>query len=182
MINIPDPFKTTSGWLNEEEGGIFWPQVLYPDIFNYLQFYPTELGNTDLSDYKQCKAYSYYSCGWLQPLYYHEIVVGSKFCILKGECRKLEKINDTFHKLWVIIERQSAKIRAAHCTCMAGMGQTCNHVAAALYRIEAVVRLGFTNLSCTSQLSKWLPNRKEIVPCKIKDIDFSRDKFAQHER
>ena len=42
--------------------------MLYPDIFNYLMFYPTELGSTDLGDYKKSKAYSYYKSGWLQPL------------------------------------------------------------------------------------------------------------------
>ena len=30
---------------------------------------------------------------------------------------------------------------------MAGMSQTCNHVAAAMYRVEAAVRNGLTNPS-----------------------------------
>ena len=34
------------------------------------------------------------------------------------------------------------KIRSCHFTCVAGMVQSCNHVAAALYRIEAVVKNG----------------------------------------
>ena len=32
----------------------------YPDIFNFLMFYRSELGSKDLSDYKNSKAYSYY--------------------------------------------------------------------------------------------------------------------------
>ena len=32
------------------------------------------------------------------------------------------------------------KIRSCHSTCMTGMGQSCNHVATAMYRIEAAVR------------------------------------------
>ena len=46
---------------------------------------------------------------------------------------------------------KSGKIRACHCTCMAGMGQSCNHVAAAMYRIEAAVRNGLTNLPVPAQ-------------------------------
>ena len=42
--------------------------ILYPDISNFLMFYPSELGSKDLSDYKNNKAYSYYKSGWLQPL------------------------------------------------------------------------------------------------------------------
>ena len=150
-IRIPDPFKIPQGWQNEEEGIIFWPMLLYPDIFNYLMFYPSELGSKDLSDYKNSKAYSYYTNGWLQPLLYHPLS-GSPYCVLKGECQKSQSIRESMHKLWIVVEKDPVKIRSCHCTCMAGMGQTCNHVASAMYRVEAAVRNGLTNPSCTSSL------------------------------
>ena len=56
---IPDPFEIPHGWLEEDEGMEFWPMLLYPDIFNCLMFYPTQLGSNDLSDYKNSKTYSY---------------------------------------------------------------------------------------------------------------------------
>ena len=152
--------------------------LLYPDIFNYLMFYPSELGSKDLNDYKNSKAYSYYKSGWLQPLMYHNLS-GSPFCILKGGCRKSQNIRDPYHKLWLIIEKKATKIRSCHCTCMAGMGQTCNHVAAAMYRIEAAVRNGLTNPSCTSSANQWLQNHHDVVPTKIKDLNFSREDFVQ---
>ena len=62
---------------------------------------------------------------------------------------------------------------------MAGMGEICNHVAAAMYRVEAAVRIGLTNPSCTSNANEWLPNRRTIEPKKIKDLDFSREDFGQ---
>ena len=31
---------------------------------------------------------------------------------------------------------KSGKIRSCHCTCMTGMDQFCNHVAAAMYKID----------------------------------------------
>ena len=70
----------------------------------------------------------------------------------------------------------TAKIRTCHSTCMAGIGETCNHVAATLYRVEAAVRIGLTNPACTSNADEWLPNRKDIEPKKIKD--FSREDFG----
>ena len=111
---IPDPFKIPHGWQTEEEGIVFWPMILYPDIFSYLVFNPSELGSNNLSDYKNCKAYSYYMSGWLQPLMYHNLT-GSKFCIFKGECRHSQSINNTFHKFWLIAEK-TGKIPACHCT------------------------------------------------------------------
>lgn len=176
--SIPDPFKIPHGWMNEDEGMKFWPMILYPDIFNYLMFFPSELGSKDLNDYKNSKAYSYYKSGWLQPLLFHNLS-GSKFCIFKGECRRSQSLNEPFHKLWLIIEKTS-KIRSAHCTCMAGMGETCNHVAAAMFHIEAAVRTGLTNPSCTSSANEWLPCRKNVEqPLKLKDINFSREDFAE---
>ena len=155
----------------------FWLMLLYTDIFNYLMFYPTQLGSTDLSDYKNSKAYSYYKSGLFQPLYFRKLS-GSKCCLFKGECRQSQRINEINHKLWIIMEK-SDKIRSYHCTCMAGMNQSCNHVAAAMYRIEATVRDGFTNLSCTSTANRWLPNLKEVQPIKLKDMNFGREGLCQ---
>ena len=106
---IPDLFKMPHGWQTEQEEMAFWPVILYPDIFSYLVFNPSELGSNDLSDYKNCKACSYYMSGWLQPLMYHNLT-GSKFCIFKGECRHSRSINNPFHKIWLIVET-TGKIR-----------------------------------------------------------------------
>ena len=129
--NIPDPFKIPHGWMNEDEGMKFWPMLLYPDIFNYLMFFASELGSKDLIDNKNSKAYSYHKSGWLELLLYHNLT-GSNFCILKGECRKSQSVNDPFHKLWIILEK-TAKVRSCHYACMAGMGEMCNHIAAAIF-------------------------------------------------
>ena len=91
-IEIPDPLKTEEGWMVEDDGLRYWPRLLYPDIFNYLMFYPSELGSKDLSDYKDCKAYSYYKCGWLQPLEYHNIDIASDHCILKGNVESQKRL------------------------------------------------------------------------------------------
>ena len=110
------------GWMGEDEGMAFWPMLSYPDIFNFLMFYPSELGSKDLSDYKNRNTYSYYKSGWLQLLQHHNLE--SKCCIIRGECRKSQSIKDPFHKLWIILEK-TAKIRTCLCTCMIGMGETC---------------------------------------------------------
>lgn len=72
---IPDPFKIPHGWIEEDEGIAFWPILSYPDLFNFMMFYSSELGRPrqGLSDYKINKAYSYYKSGWVHPLQYHNI-------------------------------------------------------------------------------------------------------------
>ena len=65
-------------------------------------FYPSELGSEDLNGYKISKVYSYYKSGWLQHLQYHNLL-GSKYCIIRKECRKSQSIKDPSHKFWIII-------------------------------------------------------------------------------
>ena len=143
-------------------------------------FFPSELGSKDLNDYKNCKACSYHKSGRLQPLLYHNLT-GSNFCILKGECRKSQSVNDPFQKLCIILEK-SAEIWSCQCTCMVGMGETCNHVDAKMFRVEAAVRTGLTKQSCTSSANEWLSCRKDIEPTKTKDLNFDREDFAQREK
>ena len=176
---IPDPFQVSSGWCNEEEGLTFWPMISYGDIFNFLMFKPSELGSSDLNDYKNSKAYSYFANGWLGCISYHNIDKHSKYCFLQADCRPSERLRDTPHKVWVCVLKSDHTIKTAHCSCMAGMSATCNHVAALLFRVEAAVRYGLTNPSCTAKSCEWLPNRQEVAPVKIKDVKLSRDKFGK---
>ena len=174
-IQIPDPLRLTQGWLSEEDGVRFWPVTLYADIFNFLAFHPNELASIDLSDYKTSKVYRYFSQGWLTPLQFHNINADNKLCLLRGTCGPSQRINDVPHKLWLCLNKESGKIITAHCTCMAGLSQTCNHVAAALFRIESASRVGINNPSCTSTACQWLPNNKSVEPVKIKDLKLKRD-------
>ena len=67
-------------------------------------------------------------------------------------------VNDPFHEPWIILEN-SAKIWSYHCTCMTGMGETCNHFAAAMLRVKAAVRTDLVNPSYNSSANEWLLKR-----------------------
>ena len=133
---IPYPFKIPHGWQTGEEGMAFWPMILFPDIFSYLAFNPSELGSNVLSDYKNCKIYSYHMSGWLQWLMDRNLA-GGKCYIFKGECRHSQSMNNLFHKFCLIVE-ETGKICAFHC----------------MFRVEVAVRNGLTSASCTSSLNE----------------------------
>ena len=61
-------------------------------------------------------------------------------------------------------------------------GRNINYVAAAMYCVEAAVRIGLANPACTSNVNEWLPNQKTIEPKKIKDLDFCREDFCQRKK
>jgi hypothetical protein len=74
--------------------------------------------------------------------------------------------------VWLLAKR-SGDVITAHCTCMAGCGESCSHVGAVLFAIETGVRLRDT-ATCTEQLSTWLPpHMKSVSYCRVKDIDFT---------
>ena len=60
------------------------------------------------------------------------------------------------------------------------MSETCNPVAALFFRIEAAVTSRLTNPSCTAKSCEWLPNRKDVKPIKLKDINLKCDDFGKH--
>ena len=57
---------------------------------------------------------------------------------------------------------------------MGGIAQTCNHVTAALFRIEAAIRMGLTNPYCIATVCEWLPNNKLVKITKMKDLKLGR--------
>ncbi|KAL1468749.1 hypothetical protein MTO96_025193 [Rhipicephalus appendiculatus] len=58
-------------------------------------------------------------------------------------------------KVWVLC-KQSGTVVTGHCTCMAGTGETCSHVGACLFTIEAGARLN-QSITCTQKENAWLP-------------------------
>ena len=87
--------------MEEDEEMAFWPMLSYPDILNFLMFYPSDLGSKELSDCKNSNTNSCHKLTWLQPLQHHNLS-GSKYCIIRVECRKSHSIRDPFHKLLII--------------------------------------------------------------------------------
>ena len=73
---------------------------------------------------------------------------------------------------WVICEG-TGKIITGHCDCMAGLGESCSHVASLLWAIEAGVKQR-DSLTVTDKKAYWvLPPAVKTVPyAKVKDINF----------
>lgn len=51
---------------------------------------------------------------------------------------------------------EDGAVLAAHCTCMAGLGEACSHIAAVLFYVEVVVRRRDGKV-CTDEENGWLP-------------------------
>ncbi|KAL5006729.1 hypothetical protein ScPMuIL_015535 [Solemya velum] len=158
---IPDPFSLDSGWISEGQGITKWPSVYFMDIANYLQSKtPAELIHRLMNEYKEGKAYRYFSCEWVKEVKYNSIRHGSPFCILKASVCPSQSVNARPYQVWVVMVKDQAsvpggEIKTAYCSCTAGMLGCCNHIAGVLFRMEAAVMAGITDPACTSRVSIW---------------------------
>ncbi|XP_019621912.1 PREDICTED: uncharacterized protein LOC109468107 [Branchiostoma belcheri] len=181
VAGLPDPLKfDDEAWTPEREGMEGWPNVMYHDICDYLmKDHPgkdQDLNNRLLNAYKEGKAFTYYSSGWLQEVF---TCKRDGYIYLQAKCRPSARISDTPHKAWVCCH-PTGTINRAYCSCTAGMGQTCNHIAALLFKVEAAVRTNLVNPACTSTACQWnTAPGKTIQPRRVKDMTFKNDKFCK---
>ena len=125
-LKIPDPLKITTGWVGEVEGIQFWPALTIVDIVDYFRGQPVDSAKM-LSEYKGGKAYDYFKNDWLKEIFYNsmnQFMVTypgvDKFCVLKADCTPSQRLNDPYHNVWVVLDKEDGTVRSAYCKCAAG--------------------------------------------------------------
>ena len=159
---IPDIFTIKTGWQKEDEEGLTeWPSVYFTDISDYLKTKTSsELMSHLINEYKEGKAYRYYTTGWVKEVFYHKISDNSPYYVLKCLVTPSQRISTKPYHVWAVIEKDTDKkpggsIKSAYCTCTAGLYCSCNHVAGLLFRVEFAVLRGITKPTCTDRLAVW---------------------------
>ena len=87
-----------------------------------------------------------------------------------------QRLRETPLRPWVIVHKNGS-VQAAHCDCMAGLGEACTHVAALLFAVEANVRVREIK-TVTQEKAYWmLPSAlKGVKYSPLADIDFTSAK------
>ncbi|XP_070579493.1 uncharacterized protein [Ptychodera flava] len=123
--DFPDPIKLDQGWETEDTGMSKWPPTFLADISDYLRKHETDIESAGLRkrllrDYKEGKAFSYFSSQFLFEVNYHHVGTDKKYCILKSKCIPSQKISAMPHDVWVVIHKKNGEIHSAYCSCLAG--------------------------------------------------------------
>lgn len=176
---LPDPFKIGAGWQDEMSGMSQWPPLFLSDIVNFfIDKGTSNTVKTYMNDYKIGKAFEYCSANFIKEIFFHSVSSTSPVCFVRAKCTPSQRVTDENHTMWVAISKESGCVKSAFCSCTAGMGQTCNHVAALLFRVESANKLGLT--SCTSLPCQWkVPAATKVVPTKIKDLTIRKSRHGQ---
>jgi len=86
-----------------------------------------------------------------------------------------QRLNDTKLLPWVIVNI-NGKVEAAHCLCMAGLGECCSHVGAVLFYLHHAFNMKCTK-SVTDVYAYWAaPSLDKSIPSKISSINFNHPK------
>lgn len=126
--SISDPLEMKTGWIGENTGMLQWPKIYFMDISRYFS---SVISREDLwqrleCEYKEGKAYRYFTNGFIGEILINNISDESKLCILKTKCVPSQRVSARQYDVWVIVRKDqingtSGEILGGYCTCTAGL-------------------------------------------------------------
>jgi len=180
MIGLVDPYYHLEGNTNYFSSSRFstvewyeWPEVTYADVFNYLINTTSYCTFEQLRAYRSMEAFNFLVNGWVTNI----VVVSChasrpRIFILMALVKHSQRLTVPAVKVWVAT-KNDGEVMCAHCSCMAGLGEACSHIAALLFAAQTNTELK-TQYTCTSLPCSWLPPSFRSVPfAEIAEIDFS---------
>nr|XP_054928796.1 uncharacterized protein LOC129385755 [Dermacentor andersoni] len=149
------------------------PTVTHADIVNYLVLSTSHVTLQQMKAYKSLEGHNYFTSGWVKSIAAKQLA--SERVIVLSEVNHSQRLREVPLKVW-ILAKADGTVGTAHCTCMAGVGEACSHVAATLFAIETAVRLR-DSVTCTEKKNTWLPAHSRNVEFRrLREIDFSSSK------
>ncbi|XP_052268883.1 uncharacterized protein LOC127870291 isoform X2 [Dreissena polymorpha] len=161
-----DPYEIVS-WSTEVS---LLPPVTYIDIVNYLLWSPSVYTKDELKSYKGLDAYNQFVNGWVRD---RASVVCNDYTVVTAKVLHSQRLREKPLRPWVISDK-TGQVMGAHCTCMAGLGAACTHIAALLFAVDATVRIRDSK-TVTDEKAYWLlPSAMKTVEYKkVQEIDFT---------
>ncbi|XP_059174981.1 uncharacterized protein LOC131955049 [Physella acuta] len=168
LLCIEDPYLLSDQRQLVDDISI-WPKIENMDIVNYLVFSTNKVTQEQMRNYKSMKSYVYFTDGLVSQIKCREF--GSKVVVV-AKVKHSQKAAEKPVEPWLFCQ-QTGVILAAHCNCMAGLGESCSHIGALLFAIEAGCRLQ-DNVSTTQKTCQWIlpPSLQKVPYLAVADVNF----------
>ena len=169
-----------------------WTKDLSPlTHFTFMQLYHYLVNSKDktfdkksMEAFKSLKAYQYFSDGLVTNVWTHYLQQEDKNkVVVKGYCFASLKAKTTY-TVHVVL-KTDGEVKGGACTCVAGKGQACSHIAALLFFLEDLKQKGTTTIpaehskTVTDKLQQWhVPPKRDIAPKRLSDITFHKAAYG----
>ena len=142
----------------------------YGDITIYLLHTTSFVSLEEVKNYKALQSYKYFTARWVLE---HRCKCFTDCCLVVGKVKHSYALTSSPLQPQVII-KSTGTIVCGHCTCMAGLGETCSHVGALLHWIEYQVRR-YADISAISKPNLWIePHAVKNPPyLRLENINFT---------
>ncbi|KAK7100130.1 hypothetical protein V1264_023125 [Littorina saxatilis] len=102
------------------------PELSYINIVNYFVLGKSAYTCEQLKAYKSSDSYRLFVSGWVRDVKCYS-PDGCQNSVISAKILHSQRLNEPALSPW-ISATSDGNILAAHCTCMAGVGETCTHV------------------------------------------------------
>lgn len=127
-------------------------------MYNISTFSTTASTQASRTRWKTMESYKMFESGWIQNIGSKSVSVGlllnahvihltfvyfqisMRYICCPLQVKHSQKLNLKPLHCWLVVDHNGI-VLCAHCTCMAGLGEVCSHVGAALFALESWSRL-----------------------------------------
>ncbi|XP_057699579.1 uncharacterized protein LOC130920385 isoform X4 [Corythoichthys intestinalis] len=163
-IQSPDPYLMPKSMFFDPLSSPSLPDISYPDIYNYLVHTKSAYSHESLKNLKSLEAYKHFVAGWVKQVLVHKNSAG--IYLVLGKVVHSQHLSETPQSPWFAAQ-PSGTILCGHCTCMAGLGETCSHVTSVMFAVETAVKMK-NDTTSTSVSCSWQ------APSQTQNVEYSR--------
>ncbi|XP_053400508.1 uncharacterized protein LOC128557295 [Mercenaria mercenaria] len=173
---VPCITELTAGWSGNDDK---FPRISITDIENYLIHTSHRTNDAGkMQCYRQyIRGLNFYKEGYIHKMMINEISPDSPVSYVRSKC--YPSMQKGVYEQWVLISKHAPfQILKANCTCPAGNGEGCTHVAGLLFALEGRPITPVEdddNVPCTSKPCQWnQPSKRKKETRPVKDLTFKR--------
>lgn len=182
LLTLNDIKHTKDGWTKDLRQ---IPDLRLQDVLKYLlAVHDISCGNdqgdfepyneSSLKSYKALRSHDLWESGHLSGFCFNPLHDHADYCAIKGLANPSGDTSGTQYDV-VVILKENGKPVGASCSCVAGQGEACTHIAGLLFGLEDFVSRGYKSLkdeeATTDKLCKWIvPKGPKVEPKPLKDV------------
>lgn len=127
-----------------------WPRLEYEDLVDYL-IHKKAYDGRQMKAFRSLYGKNYVESGWLGDIFYYKD--GSRNFLKATVSPSQPGVGRSDYKVWVSVS--DSGIDTGYCSCPAGSGRSCSHIAAVVYAVVMAWDHGLAGETCTDKQRVW---------------------------